>query len=264
MNGNFTRWGKSISTNLLRGGPSFKLPGGEEMSLNIQTDQSKKISFGIGNYHNFGDLKISQYHEYWMGIYARPMNALSVSLEPNYNISGTVLQYVQTTQQNDGNRYIFAGLDQKTMSFTFRLNYTFTPELSVEYYGQPFVSAGKYNNFKKITSPRAERFAESYRIFPANEISYNAAENSYAVDENRDGNTDYSISNPDFNFRQFRSNFVVRWEYSPGSTLFLVWSQGRTSTAENGMFDYGSDMKDLFGIQPHNVFLIKFSYWFSM
>lgn len=264
MNGNFTRWGKSISTNLLRGGPSFKLPGGEEMSINISTDQSKKIWFNAGNYHNFGDLEISHYHEYWMGIYARPMNALSVSLEPNFNNSATVLQYVETAQLNGGNRYIFASIDQKTMSFTFRLNYTFTPELSLEYYGQPFVSAGKYKAFKKITNSEADRFADRYQVFPASEITYDAAGNNYAVDENQDGVMDYSFSNPDFNFRQFRSNFVVRWEYSPGSTLFLVWSQGRTSTAENGLFNYGRDMKDLFGIQPHNVFLVKFSYWFSL
>ncbi len=79
-----------------------------------------------------------------------------------------------------------------------------------------------------------------------------------------DGIEDYSISNPDFNFRQFRSNLVVRWEYLPGSTLYLVWSQGRTSSDTNGMFSYGQDMKDLFQIVPHNVFLVKFSYWFSL
>jgi hypothetical protein len=144
------------------------------------------------------------------------------------------------------------------------LNYTFNPELSLEYYGQPFVSAGKFTNFKRITSPAADRFADRYRIFAASEISYLPGDNSYTFDENGDGAAEYSLSNPDFNFRQFRSNLVVRWEYSPGSTLFLVWSQGRTGSATDGAFRYGNDMKELFDTHPHNVFLVKFSYWFSL
>jgi len=155
-------------------------------------------------------------------------------------------------------------LDQKTVSFTFRLNYTFNPELSLEYYGQPFISAGKYTNFKRTTNTNADRFADRYHNFAAGEISYDATANTYAIDEGGKGATDYSFSNPDFNFRQFRSNLVVRWEYLPGSTLFLVWSQGRTSSDTNGSFEYGNDMKQLFGVQPHNVFLVKFSYWFSL
>ncbi|MFA5329163.1 MAG: DUF5916 domain-containing protein [Prolixibacteraceae bacterium] len=264
INGNFTRIGKNISTSLLRGGPSFTLPGGEEMNLNISTDQSKKLSLYMGSYQGFGDLRSARNKNYWFGLNVRPVNSISISFEPGYSIDNSELQYVEATQMSNEPRYIFAQLDQKTASFTFRLNYTFNPEFSLEYYGQPFVSAGKYSNFKRITIPDAAQFSDRYRNFMTDEINFNAIQNTYAIDENRDGSTDYSISNPDFSFRQFRSNLVVRWEYSPGSTLFLVWSQGRTGSSTNGAFQYGSDMKDLFGIQPHNVFLIKFSYWFSL
>jgi hypothetical protein len=115
-----------------------------------------------------------------------------------------------------------------------------------------------------ITNTDAKDFADRYHIFSAGEISYNLPDNGYNIDENNDGTTDYSFGNPDFNFRQFRSNLVFRWEYLPGSTLFLVWSQGRTSEASSGSFSYGNDIKDLFDIKPHNVFLLKFSYWFSL
>jgi hypothetical protein len=240
------------------------MPGGEEMNLNITTDQSKKISFYVGNYHGIGDVKSYRYHEYWLGANIRPMNALSVSFEPTYSIQNKQLQYVNIAEMFDDPRYLFAEMDQKTMSFTFRLNFTLNPELSLEYYGQPFVSAGKYTNFKRITDTDADKFKDRYHTFSNGEISYNSPDNMYAIDENKDGTTDYFIGNPDFNFRQFRSNLVIRWEYSPGSTLFLVWSQGRTSTASNGSFSYGKDMKDLFGTVPHNVFLLKFSYWFSL
>lgn len=264
INGNFTRIGENTSTNLLRGGPSFVKPGGEEMNLNVSTDQSKKISGYIGNYHGLGDVKSYRYHEYWMGLNVRPMNALSITLSPTYSVQNNLMQYVSDAKMGNDPRYIFARIDQKTASFTFRLNYTFTPELSLEYYGEPFISAGKYSDFKRTTNTMADSFKDRYRIFPENELGFNSGDNNYAVDENRDGKVDYSFDNPDFNFRQFRSNLVVRWEYLPGSTLFLVWSQGRTSSAEDGSFAYGKDMKDLFGIQPHNVFLIKFSYWFSL
>ncbi len=264
INGNFTRVGENISTNLLRGGPSFTMPGGVEMNLNLSTDQSKKVSFNAGNYHGFGDEKSSRDHAYWVGFNIRPMNALSISFSPEFISVNSELQYVATEQLTRDPRYIFAGLDQKTASFTFRLNYTFTPELSLEYYGQPFVSAGKYTNFKRITNTNADKFGDRYRIFPGGEISQNATGDTYSIDENLDGKSDYSFTNPDFNFRQFRSNLVIRWEYLPGSTLFLVWSQGRTSSANSGSFAYGEDLKELFGIRPHNVFLIKFSYWFSL
>jgi hypothetical protein len=211
-----------------------------------------------------GDVKSYRIHEYWMGVNIRPMNALSISFSPDYSIQNSELQYVATTQVNNNPRYIFAELDQKTMSFTFRLNYTFTPELSLEYYGQPFVSAGKFTNFKRTTATNADKFRDRYRNFTTGEVNYNAIDNNYSIDENAKGVSDYTFANPDFNFRQFRSNLVIRWEYLPGSTVFLVWSQGRTSTAINGDFAYGRDMKDLFGIEPHNIFLVKFSYWFSL
>ena len=264
INGSFTRIGENISTSLLRGGPSFTMPGGEEFNLNVSSDQSKKISFYAGNYQGLGDVESYRNQEYWLGLNIKPMDALSISISPDYSISNSELQYVETTQVNNDSRYVFAELDQKTVSFTFRLNYTFTPELSLEYYGQPFISAGKYTNYKRTTNPNADIFRDRYRNFSASEISYNATDKTYSIDEGSNGNTDYSFDNPDFNFKQYRSNFVVRWEYLPGSTLFLVWSQGRTGSTTDGSFDYGRDMNKLFGIQPHNVFLIKFSYWFSI
>lgn len=264
VNGNFTRIGENISTNLLRGGPSFIMPGGEEINLNVSTDQSKKISFNAGNYQGLGDVNSYRNYAYWVGVNIRPMNALSISFSPEYIVLTSELQYIGTRQMTNQPRYLFAGLDQKTASFTFRLNYTFTPELSLEYYGQPFVSAGKYTHFKRTTITHAGRFSDRYRNFTSSELSYRAAENTWAIDEDHNGNPDYSFANPDFNFRQFRSNLVVRWEYSPGSTLFLVWSQGRTSSATSGSFAYWNDMQELFGIEPHNVFLVKFSYWFSL
>jgi hypothetical protein len=125
----------------------------------------------------------------------------------------------------------------------------------------PFISAGKYTDFKNITQPDADKFRNRFQIFDPSEITYNQEANSYTIN---DGVPDLTISNPDYNFRQFRSNLVIRWEYLPGSTLYLVWSQGRTSSDTNGIFSYGNDVKDLFRKTPTNVFLLKFSYWFAL
>ena len=264
INGQFNRQSQNISTTLLRGGPSIITPGNESFSLYLSTDQSKKISFSGGNYQASGDVKSFRAQEYFGGVYIRPSNSISISIEPDYSIQKYALQYVSVAVTNENPLYFFGTLNQKTLSMTFRINYTINPELSIEYYGQPFVSAGKYTDYKKITQTNAGAFNERFHVFTTDEISYNSEINSYSIDGNGNGNQDYSITNPDFNFRQFRSNLVVRWEYLPGSTIYLVWSQGRTSSDSNGLFSYGNDMKDLFKVTPNNIFLVKFSYWFAL
>jgi hypothetical protein len=264
INGQFNRQSESISTNLLRGGPSFITPGNQSFSLNLSTDDTKKLAFYMGNYHGSGDSQSNKIHEYWGGFFYRPSNSISLIIEPDYFIQKSDLQYVTTNGANGNSSYLFGSLNQKTLSFTLRLNYTINPELSVEYYGQPFISAGKYNEFKVITDVDADKYRDRYHVFTQEELSYNPETNSYNILENGSGNEVFSINNPDFNFRQFRSNLVVRWEYLPGSTLYLVWSQGRTGSDTNGRFSYGNDIKDLFRITPQNVFLIKFSYWFAL
>jgi hypothetical protein len=260
INGQFNRQSQNISTTLLRGGPSFINPGNQSFNLNLSTDPSKLLSFFIGNYHGSGDVNSMRGHEYYGEINFKPTNSISISFDPDYGIQTSELQYVTTSGSNGNPLYLFGKLNQKTLSFTFRINYTINPELSIEYYGQPFVSAGKYSAFKKITQPDADKFKQRFIEYTPEELTYDFSTNTYNVN---DGGT-FSFGNPDFNFRQFRSNLVVRWEYLPGSTLYLVWSQGRTSNDTNGLFSYGTDMKDLFKITPHNVFLVKFSYWFAL
>jgi hypothetical protein len=263
LNGSFSRQNEYISTTLLRGGPSFIVPGEQSINLNIETDESKKISFYAGTYQSAGDVKNFRYYEYWAGMELRPFNSLSISIDPDYCIQKSNLQYILSNKIKNAT-YLFGKLDQKTLTFTFRINYTINPNLSLEYYGEPFISAGKYTAFKNITSYNAATYNERFHVYSSDEINFDKTKSKYSIDDNTDGTIEYSFDNPDFNFRQFRSNLLLRWEYSPGSTLFLVWSQGRTSNATNGKFSYGNDMKDLFSIRPHNVFLIKFSYWFSL
>lgn len=263
INGSFGRQNESLSTTLLRGGPSIVMPGSWDFNMNISSDQSKKFSIVFGGYYGFSDTKFSESYDYWAELSFRPVNSISISFSPDLYISKNALQYLTTKKFNGNTRYLFAQIDQKTLSITFRLNYTLTPDLSIQYYGQPFISSAKYDRFKRITDPHADHFHDRYELFINNQITSNDAEGTYDIDEDVNGSVDYQIGKPNFNVREFRSNLVVRWEYRRGSTFFFVWSQGRSSMGDNGNFSYGSDMKDLFDVKAHNVFLIKFSYWFS-
>ena len=106
---------------------------------------------------------------------------------------------------------------------------------------------------------------ETRTFFDDEQIHYDTEDETFYVDEDRDGVTDYEIGNPDFNFKDFNSNLVIRWEYQPGSVLYLVWSQSRNDYLSSvGNFNMKNDMRDLFAIYPHNIFLIKLSKWFSL
>lgn len=142
---------------------------------------------------------------------------------------------------NDTTHYTFAHLDQQTLSVTTRLNFTATPTLSVQVYAQPFMTGGDYSNWRELADPRAAAYLSRYQPYTTGSLD-------------------------DFNFRQFRSNSVVRWEYRPGSSLYFVWAQERTSTPPGTAprFNARDDARSLFGAHPGNVFLIKGSYWLSL
>jgi len=133
-----------------------------------------------------------------------------------------------------GTRYVFALLDQTEVSANVRLNWSFTPNLSFQSYVQPLVSTGKYTDFKSLVR------GKSYDFDP---IAY-------------DGN-------PNFNFKSLRGNAVLRWEYMPGSTLFLVWTQNRQEDDGSGEFHLGPATRSLLDVQPDNIFLAKVTYYFN-
>jgi hypothetical protein len=258
------RQGEGLSTSSLRGGPALRYPGGWNGWLFINSDSRKKLRYSVGTFFFYGDHDVSRMNGFEIGATFRPTKALSLSISPSYQFSMDELQYVDTLDLATGEKYIFARIEQKTLSLTFRLNLSLTPDLSIQFYGQPFISAGKYSEFKPITDSRAEKYEDRFHIFTENEIDYYPDTEEYNVDENLDDVVDYTFENPDFNFLQFRMNLVVRWEYIPGSSLYLVWSQGRTEDFSVGDFSFRKGMRDLFSLHPHNVFLIKFSYCFQL
>ena len=256
--------GINTSRSTLRGGPSLELPRGNGYWLNISSDSRKKLQFRVSggifkrNFNHYDSKSISA------GLTFRPSNSISISAHPSYNISYSNLQYVETFEYNQENRYVLASINQKTIGITFRMNLSLTPELSIQFYGMPYVSVGQYSNYKYITAPRAKKYTERFSLYGGKQLNLNEDEELYSVDEDMNGAIDYSFENPNFNFLQFQSNLVIRWEYKPGSAIYVVWSQGRTDCFTSDNFSISNNMHELFNLKPHNVFLIKFTHRFSM
>ena len=262
-----------LSTTALRGGPALKTPGNVEFDLDIDTDGRKAVSFGFGGGHNRVRDDAGRSSWVYLSMQYRPSNAMNIRINPFFDANWNELQYVsnesfgdadQAAQAAQAGRYVLGRVDQKTLGIGIRLNYSITNNMSIQYYGQPFVSAGRYSRFKRITDPRADRYGDRFEMYSDGQLAYDDGDEAYRVDEDLDGAVDYSFDDPDFNFRQFRSNLVLRWEYTPGSTLFLVWQQQRSRPGATGEFSAGQDLNDLFDTYPSNIFLLKFNYWFSL
>ena len=149
-------------------------------------------------------------------------------------------------------------VDNRNLSLTFRVDWAITPELTIQYYGSPFVSIGDYSDLKEVTHPMDALYENRFRKIP-----FERNGKDYMLDGNRDGVFDLRIDNPSFNYQQFRSNLVLRWEYRPGSTLYFVWSQDRTGYDAGGPFSFRDGYKLMGEVFPGNVFMIKLIYWYS-
>jgi hypothetical protein len=248
---------------MLRGGPALRWHDFFEAQAFLGSDDSRRISaHALGGYSWARD-DDSRGWNTGVGLNLRPSNRLSFSGSVSYEKLLDNLQYVDTADRDGGEpRFVLGRIDQDTWSFTFRVNLSITPDLTIQYYGSPFIGTGLYSAFKRATDTLAQENASRYHLYGPGEIAYSAEANAYRVTE-AGGGPSYSFRNPDFSFRQFRSNLVARWEYKPGSSLYVVWSQGRTDYVPAWNESFGDNWSGLWSAQPDNVFLVKLSYWFS-
>ena len=259
MNGGIS--GFALSNSALRGGPSMYYPGNARLFMSVETDSRKKFITELDAFINRGFEKSSASNRLSLDIDYRPVNSLNISLSPFFSTYTTVLQYTEQTEFNADYRYIFGSLDQKITGMSVRINYTILPDLTIQYWGQPFLASGKFSEFKMISDPKAENFNDRFIIYDPAQLTYDKVDEYYAVDENLDGTDDYYFGNPDFNFNEWLSNLVVRWEFRPGSTAFLVWSQSRDYSTSYGNFDFKENLNNLYtDKKASNVFLLKLSW----
>jgi hypothetical protein len=244
----------------LRGGPRWKYNEENVGYVFVGTDSRKKFNTAVGYVNSQSKQNNFSSTSYELRLNYQPLNSLGVSMVGQYEMRPNKTQYVSQQNFDGTTRYITGEIDQKTWIATLRVNYTINPNLSIQYYGQPFISRGRYSNFNYVSNSIADDLNERVTWYDSDQITLD--NQMYRVDETRDGNIDYSFRKPDFAFAQFRSNLVVRWEYIPGSELFFVWSQGITG------FDDASERfntivdNQFLNRKPENTFLIKATYRF--
>jgi len=252
-----------ISNNALRGASAIRRLPGLGHNFYVTTDYRKKVYANLNLFNFFGFKNLMRVNEAGLSISFQPLDALQISLSGNYSYNWRRQdQFVSNINYNNSIRSIVGEVKQKTLRFTGRLSYNLTPELTIQYYGQPFITRPLYDKFAFVSNPLAKKYNDRFHVFSPAEISFSNGQ--YLVDEGADGITDYSFSKPDFNFVQFRSNLVVRWEYRAGSELYLVWSQGNTPDAFADLDTPLAEslFENAFAEQARNIFLIKWTYRF--
>lgn len=253
-----------ISNTALRGTHSMRRPPALAHNIYVNSDSRKKIFVSLNLFNIWGFDNTLTSNEVSASINYQPLNALQINLSGSYSRYWRRQdQFVDAAQYNNNTRTIVGEVKQNTLRFTGRLSYNITPDLTLQYYGQPYITRPLYDKFAYVSDPLANKYDARFTVFHPGQISF--VNDQYKVDENGDGTPDYSFSKPDFNFVQFRSNLVVRWEYKPGSELYLVWSQGNTPDASadldtplpRSLFDNAFG-----GNTGRNIFLIKCTYRF--
>lgn len=253
-----------LDSRLLRGGPDVRFNPYFQTSVKFNTDKSRRVMF-ILQYE--GDHNLDGYNRFntlMPSLTFRMGNHVYLSGQLNYAWNEDNMQYVATVPASEKKSssqpyYIMGHMDQKTYGLTLKLQVNVTPDVSLQFYGSPFTSTAKYDAFKLAEDTKAEEYDNRFHLYTPQEISY--ADGVYKV---KQGTENYSFRNPNFSFNEFRSNLVARWEYLPGSTLYLVWEHRMSNRDNNYTSQWGSNLDRMFGLPTTNTFMIKMNYWFDL
>ena len=252
-----------------RGGPAMLAPGGWEGNLDYATDSRKPVILSAFGYHGSYSKGSSNSWSLGVGAEWKPASTVSLRVSPNLEWSDAGAQYVGAYDDllattTFGRRYVFATLRQTTVSSSVRLNWTFSPSLSLELYAQPLVSSGDYRQLKELRRRKSFDFLtygeDGSTISPVTDSRRRVT--GYTADPDGPGAAPaLDLPNLDFSFASLRGNAVLRWEYLPGSTLFLVWTQDRSDFIGDGEFSLGRSLQRLGRATGNHIFAVKLSYW---
>jgi hypothetical protein len=244
MGGTLGQVGTTYCDRCARGGPAVRQDPYLSPWISIQGDDRHALVPALSGNFLFADQGHSRDISVSPELDLKVSSRFTTSLSASYDRNRNDIQYFGTfTDAAGASHFTFAHLEQKTLSLTWRLGYSFTPTASLQVYASPFISKGTYSDVRELANPRAADYTARYRPY-----------------------ADQSVAGAPggFNVQQFRSNVVFRWEYRAGSTLFLVWSQGRDGTQSlEGTKSFGGDLGDLFRQRANDTFLVKVSYWLA-
>ncbi|UCC26676.1 MAG: carbohydrate binding family 9 domain-containing protein [Gemmatimonadales bacterium] len=281
-------WGANLDLNYgpnnysrtaTRGGPVMIDPGSWRANLRMNSDRRKAVSFSTNlsyreNHGGSGhDLSLGA------GVELRPSPRLEISVSPSWQVQRDAAQYVTSTsvvpyEPTYGRRYLFAELERTSLSMVTRLDFTVSPALSLQLYAQPLLSSGDYVRYRQLAAASSYAFREfevgmvgadgSGGVLCRSGDICRTPDDKWHVDFDGDQSADFTFRDRDFNFRSLIGNAVLRWEYRPGSTLFLVWQRRQSAYASVGDFDFNRDLDALWQIPSDNVFIVKVNYWLGL
>ena len=267
INGTYYFRGNDVQAT--RGGPAMGTPLGWALSSSLRNSSGSKTHW-TANANVKGNEFGERSWETTASVSARPSPSLQFSIEPDYLneqgaagiFSGPIARQYLTTlgggrPETYGKRYVFGLVDRTTISSQFRVSYTFKPDLTLDVYAEPFAASGRYRGFGELLAPRSK----DLRLYGTDGTTIvRLADGSYQV---TDGASTFALSNRDFNVRSFRSNVVLKWEWRPGSTLYVVWQQNRASSVPEGSHVGVSDLFGSLSAPGDNIFAIKTTLWMS-
>jgi hypothetical protein len=250
----------SVDDRLTRGGPLARSAPEWRLNGSFGTDPRRELSLNVngqitGNDEGGAGRTLGATADW------RPSAAVRLRAGPSVTRTLATRQYVTAATDPGADhtferRYVFADIDRTTVSLTTRLDWTFTPRLSLELYAQPFLAAGDFSHYKELAAAGSDRFD----VYGTDRGTISVHDGVYTVRPDLDAPL-FHFQDPAFNIRSLRGNAVLRWEYRPGSTLFLVWQQQRSGFEPLGDFAFRRDAGEILAAPATNVLMIKATYW---
>ncbi len=239
-------------TRELRGGPKLYKDANTDFDFYVQSNSTKDFWAGVRARMTISSDNTTKTYALPAYLKWQVNNRLSITSTTSVDHSIDHHEYILNT------KYLVGTIDRNTISSTLRFEYFLSPEFSLQYYGNPYASIGKFDQFREVTDASNKSLNLRYGSLNKTDLP----DDQYLL-ESEDG-SEYIIHNPDFNYQEFSSNLVGRWEFRPGSTLYLVWTNTRSAYSDQMDQNIWKSFGSIWNVEPQNVFMIKFSYWFSL
>jgi hypothetical protein len=251
----------ALQVEALRGGPALLRPARDALAASLVTDTRRVSQLGM-DVRAFRETETGS-HQLSLGplLSLRPADRFAFSVGPALDWTTNGWQYVGAPAPAGRPHYVLARLRQTTVSLTTRVDLAFSPRLTLQLYAQPFASAGRFDRYAEVASPRAARTADRVRVFEPERMSSDPAGGGWRFDLGADGLA--TLPDPTFHVRDLHANLVLRWEYRPGSALFVVWSQQREAALAGPFTHPVGEVFGPFALRPDDTLLVKLSYWFT-
>lgn len=257
----------TLNSRRTRGGPLTLNPPGTSCSIDINSDNRLWWVLYAGGSGDYG--KDDKQYTIYTTAQLKVLPTLTLSIGPQFTRDIAETQWIgnfddPAASETYNTRYVFAHLNQDLLAADIRADWILSPTLSCQVYIQPLIASGSYADFKYLVKPRSydyNNYGENGSTLTQNKDGKGKI-SSYDLDPDGSGPAPaQKISNPDFRYISLRGNAVLRWEYLPGSALYLVWTQSRQNVEPDGQFMFGSSFNNLFSIRPDNIFMLKVTYW---